>query len=236
MAFLISDFADWYGLGREGVPASPARGIAVFTKNPPSNQIIRVSAGAVASTAGGQSYRVIADFELNESETFQPAAIEALTAGGAGNAPANQTWSFGVAGVAVTNPNPISGGADAIAERKGIYPQRQKGLGPSDTRIKGALAVATATCRSMMGLADDADFPFADVRVKEAAFLIALYRIENISTQEVSFPRPSLNATSPQIRAWFRAALHKPLMAQAAALLRHKTNIPLHINGRPQAT
>ena len=168
---------------------------------------------------------------ISESAVFAPVTVQAQNAGAQYNIQPSQNWaSPQLGGVTVQNAIPFSNGSDDIPERKGLYPQRQKGVGPTDTQLQRALDVSHQVIRGMIGLKDTEDFP-DDSRTREAVFLLSMYRLENNLTQEAIFAKPTLHATSPQETRYFRANVYRHLMNQVAGLISHLTKWERIING-----
>lgn len=228
----IKDFSDFLGLGREKTPGMKASGILVVTKTVSLDRVLNIPKSTRFDSESGYKYFTTEDNTISESATFLPVAVVSQSPGQAYNIPANQVWtSPQIGGVSVANPQAFTGGQDSLPEIKGIYPQRQKGIGPSDNQLQRCIDVAVAVIRGMIGLSPKDDFPYTDSRVREAVFLLALYRLENNQIQETRFQKPSLHATSPEESRYFRANVYKPLMGQVSGLISHLTRWDMVING-----
>lgn len=227
MQLNIDEFSQFLGLGREAVPASQA--IGVLTARPVQavrTAPIDIPQGSVFNTES-LIFESLALASLSESATFVPITAQCKTPGIIGNIAAGQTWSSNVAGLTISNESAFAGGAEAVPERLGIYPQRQRGLGPTPESLQRALDVGQAVIKQMLDVETLPDDP----RVRESVFLISMYRLENTGSQEVTFQKPSQHATSPTERRWFRSAVYAPLMGQVGRLLAHIRPYSKLING-----
>ena len=219
----LANFVDFLGLGQEAQPATPAVGILVLTKSQAlQNRPVSVPLKTLFDAPSGR-YETTEEAEISESASFLPVAAVARVPGSGGNISSNSDWSSPqIGGLSVSNPAPFVGGSDLVPERKGIYPQRQKGLGPTDTRLQFCLNVGKALLTSIMGLGPDDTFPEDDPRVAEATFLLSLYRLENNLIQGQRYSKPSLHATSPEVEAYFRSSVWQPVLRQATFLVSHR--------------
>ena len=161
-------------------PASGSAGIAVFTKNPPSNAVVTIPKDTLIHTASGITFKTAEDLELNESETFQPVACVSTGQGSATNIPANQTWSVGLPNLDVTNPAPFSGGNDSDP---GIPSPNHltDWIPPSDDVLQANIDLAKKNVLTKLG--NPAQLP-DEPALDRAVVLFAQFYTQNISMQE----------------------------------------------------
>ena len=101
--------------GTGTVAATYASGQAAFTCNPCSSTSTSIPDGTTVSTAAGVHYSTTGQAEVSTSHTSVTVAIKALLPGPHGNTAAKTVTVIDkpISNVTVTNPQPISGGADA---------------------------------------------------------------------------------------------------------------------------
>ena len=230
--FSRENFAIWLGLGRDPIPATPATGVLRVDKTgsligksltiPKDHEFIHPD---------GFKFEVIDAITLSESHNYTGVAVVADTPGEAFNVSPETGWSTGITNLTAENRQAFTGGAEAIAGRTGLYPQRQKGLGPSNEALDMSLEVGQELCRDIVGYEDVSDLPTDDRRVQFAVFLVALYYLENNLIQEKDFTVPTMASSSPRQTSYFRWRTHGPLMQQVCGLLSHLTKFDLHITG-----
>ena len=222
MSISVADFAVFLGYGIKGHPGEKASGIIVVTKTVRVDQPLTIPANTRFDSSSGHKFFTTQQNIISESASFLPIGVVAQNAGADANIPAGQTWaSPSLGGVSVANPQPFFGGENPVADEPGLYPQRQKNLGPKDVELRRALDVGTALIRSMIGLKEGESVPFDDVRVREAIFLVSMYRLESNLIQERRFSAPSLHASAGEVVKYFRQSLYKPVMQQATDLISH---------------
>jgi hypothetical protein len=100
------------------VAAIPATGLATFTCSPCSPNEMPIPFGTTVSTAAGVHYDV-APASIAPAHTFVQVPIRAVVPGKAGNTAANTVTVIDkpIPNIKVTNPQPITGGADAATNQ-----------------------------------------------------------------------------------------------------------------------
>ena len=229
--YSITDFESFLGLGSDKIPGSKAVGIVVVTQTVSPDTSLTLPKNTRFDSSEGLKFFSTEEFTISESASFLPVTLQAQNNGSRYNIPANSGWSSPqIGGVSLSNPQPFSNGVDEKAEIRGFYPQRQRGIGPKPEQLQRVLILSVAFIRGMLGLLPSESFDYDDVRIKEAVFMLAMYRLQNTTTQELVFSKPTLHATSPTETRYFRERIYPALKMQIGHLLAHKYKYQRIIN------
>jgi len=226
-----NDFKQWLGYSLPGSPGTEAVGLLQITKaSGRENQSFSIPKDSIFSAKGLQ-FKNPEAWQVSESRSDPlDIAVRSESVGVAGNLPSGQHWNSPVSGLLVTNPAAFSLGADPIPDTPGLYPSDQK-LEPSDSLLQLHIDTAIMMVRDIIGLLDTETIPSDDPRVKQAIFLLAMYRLENNSSQQKGRNVPDEFETNPQVTSYFRAKVYEPLLMQVRGLVSHLINWKRQING-----
>ena len=93
--------------------ATPARGIIIVTKNPPSSNIIHIPAGTLFFTIGGKIFSSVSEVTIQATSESTPLVVQSAVHSVDENISSGQVWFTSVVGVSVRNDSAFSGGQDA---------------------------------------------------------------------------------------------------------------------------
>lgn len=216
----IELFKNFLGYGKPGISAVYARGSLTLNRKTGVAGIISIPPNLTFSVSGkfyesvtGRNPR-----EINESQDFVPYLVQATFPGVSGNlSQLNQTFNINQdVDFTATNEGAITGGAEEIAPVAGASLADFEEAGLTDERLQEALDVGTAIVKSMSGN-DDADLT-DNILIKEAVYLVAMYRLQNNTITEKSTTLGS-EELSGTVNRFFRDRSFIPLMGQVESLI-----------------
>ena len=223
----IENFKKYLGYAEADIPAVKARGTLTLNRKPGVTGIIPIPSNLIFLSPLGNDYKSATldnPIEINESQDFVPYFIESRFYQGAKgnyagtNSPfqINQTVDF-----TATNAGPISGGKDYIPGALGLLNFEQ--LAFTDDRLQDALDIGTEIVKQMSGNSDN-DLT-DNILIREAIYLVAMYRLQNNNTNETSANIEIMTATR-----FFRDRTFAPLMRQVENLISQsgKRNLDLY--------
>ena len=223
-------FRQWAGFSYGGSVGARAVGLLQITKaSGRENQAFSIPKDSIFSARGLQ-FSNPESWQISESRSDPlDISVRAVSVGLAGNLAIGQQWNSPVSGILATNPAAFTLGADPQKQKVGIFPIGQD-LTITDEKLQLHLDTAISICRSIIGLGQLEVFPEDDPRVKQAVFLLAMYRLENNHTQqrETSFGDSDLPLRE---QSYFRAKVYEPLLMQVRGLLSHLIIWKRQING-----
>ena len=234
----LDEFKSFLGYFRKGTPASPSQGILTLTRKSGITGDIFVF-GNVVFRASGKSFIPSINLQTKNSiatiadgVNFITLDVKAENPGTASNLPANQTWIANIdVDYNITNDDSFSGGVDEVEDKPGIYQWNgtaQENL-VADDRLQACLNTGQAVVMELMGV-DDEDFDHQ--LLKEAVFLIAMYRMENNTSQDISYQGSPPGVQAPNTTKRFKDHVYEPLLLQVEHLISQsgKRNIDLLLN------
>lgn len=230
----VLEFRQWLGYAFGGSPGRKAVGLLRFTKRAGfENMAFTIEKGQTFS-AGGFKFETVEGWQISESRTDPlEIAVQSVLLTARANIPANANWdSEPIIGLAKTNDSAFTLGRDVVESKPGTFPDSEE-LGPQDSILEFHLNAAKKVCWADMALSPDDTFPEEDERVREAVYLLAMYRLENNTTQGRSTTAPEAQIPDIQQQIYFRAKVYGPLMQQVRRLLSHRVNWGNKINGKP---
>ena len=231
----IDEFKAFLGYKREGTPASPSTGTLTLTRKSGKTGDIFVF-GNVVFRSSGQSFipasihsptqNAIAT--IDDGVNFITLNVKADKTGPSGNIEANQTWIANRdVDYEISNDNAFTGGTDEVPDKPGIY--QFNGTTDElfdDDRLQACLNTGMAVVLALMGVDDD---DFENQLLKEAVFLIAMYRMENNTSQDISYQNSPPGIQAPNTTKRFKDHVYGPLLLQVEHLISQsgKRNIEL---------
>lgn len=231
----LDEFKAFLGYRRPGTPASPATGTLTLTRKSGITGDVFVF-GNVVFRASGQSFipaSVMSPTQnpvakIRDGINFITLNVKADQTGPSGNIEASQTWITNLdVDYEVSNDNAFIGGADEVADKPGIY--QFNGTTEelvADDRLQACLNTGQAAVMALMGV-DDEDFDHQ--LLKEAVFLIAMYRLENNTSQDIAYQNSPPGVQAPNTQKRFKDHVYGPLLLQVEHLISQsgKRNIEL---------
>ena len=231
----VEDFKNFLGYQIDAIEAKNSLGLLVLTRTNPTGTVVPIPSDLVYMASGQSFVQANRDVtEINESQLFIEVSVQARHAGLASNIEADQVWTMDqVVSFTASNPNSFSEGQDAKPEVPGVAPMSLDSHGHDDDRLQACINIGKAIVRQLAGDSTTGDNElFANPLLKEAVLLVAMYRLQNINTAEVSssFGDGGLSTTVTQL---FRDRSFLPLMTQVETLISQsgKRNLSLWFDG-----
>lgn len=171
---------------------------------------------------------------ISESADFVPVVVKTNDLGIKTNLKPNQEWTTslyqGVDEVTIENSQSFSGGEDEVS---GMYPYGTGNLNIQDNQLQRSLNVAKIELAKIIGIQDSEEdetnydsWIMDDPSVREGLMMIAMYRLQNNTTQSLQFNPPlSGESSSPAREKYFRHKEWKPLVEQVTQLVAHRRNV-----------
>ena len=178
MPISINTFKDYCSFPVVASNGLPSRGlVSVRRVNLQSQNIIPIPVNTVFSVSTGQSFKNLERAELNQSQAFIPLVLTSVNIGRLQNIPANSQWNTPVAGIALLNTQPFSGGVDAVAESNTTGFILDRLNQPSDSVLQLVLDQSTKVCLGMAGLSS----PPNTMTFEASVYFLGRYYLETRS-------------------------------------------------------
>ena len=231
----IEDFKNFLGYAKAEVEATPAIGTLTLRRKQGVVGVIPVPANIIFEYNGVFYISFSSDNPsgFTSSQNFIPFAIKAQNPGVSGNVEAtDQTFTPSeTVNFTATNQSPIAGGADKVEGRDGLYPDDLTAIshGQSDSRLQECINTAQSAVLERMGVDQD---DFNHPCLKQAVYLLAMFMLENNTSQDIQFYAPYQHQPIANVNKRFKDFVYEPLNQQVENLISQsgRRNLDLFFN------